>query len=495
VRGVAVAAWSLPAWALLGASVPAVHAQEPSDVVADTGRPLEELVADLPGRAVTLDELLDVAMEWNLSLEASRVQRNLAGAEVTFERGLFDPGVSLEGALVRSRGLAEETGSYQARIDQVLPWGTELGVDLTGSRTPTATGAGVRYDADVGLSLRQPILEGFLARDAQLEVARRLNRASVHRLARAVESVTADVELAYWDLAEAEAIQAVFQRSYEIAEALLFRNRQLAERELVAEVDVITARSGVALRRATLVESRRNRMDAADALAFFVWGTEASVELAEDTLPLKTVPLELQVPAAGPRPQVEARALEARRDLAAARLELEGAREAARSAQNGLLPSLALEGAVRSGGTQPSLGGSLGALDQGVSWSLGFAFAQPLGNHRDRGTDRIADLTVELRSLELRIVENLVRQDVRVAVRGIQAGQERLEAAQEAAELARAQLQAERGRLDLGLGDSFRLLETEENAVQAELESVRARYDLARAVTRYRLAVGELGGG
>lgn len=492
MKSLSLMAWSLVGWALLGPSPATVRAQETPDSVAETGRSLEELVAELPGRAVALEELLGVAMERNLSLEASRVRRRLAGAEVTVERGLFDPGLSLVADLVRSRGLAEETGNYVARLDQVLPWGTEIGVDLTGSRYPTATGPGVRYDADVGVSLRHPLLEGFLARDAELEVARRLDRASIHHLARAIESVTADVELAYWNLAEAEAIQAVRRRSHQIAEALLFRNRQLAERELVAEVDVITARSGVALRRASLVDARRARIDAAEALGFLVWGTEAVDELASDSLPLKTVPLELQVPTPGARPQVEARALEARRDLAAARFELEGAREAARSAQNGLLPFLALDGSVRSGGTESSLSGSLGALDEGASWSLGLTFAQPLGNHQDRGIDRIADLTVELRSLELRIVENLVRQDVRVSVRGILAGQERSEAAREAAELARAQLEAERGRLDLGLGDSFRLLETEENAVQAELESVRARYDLARAVTRYRLAVGEM---
>ena len=69
---------------------------------------------------------------------------------------------------------------------------------------------------------------------------------------------------------------------------------------------------------------------------------------------------------------------------------------------------------------------------------------------------------------------------------------ERRAAGDEAARLAAAQLVAERQRLDLGLGDSFRLLETEENAVQAELESVRSRYDLARATTRLRLARGEI---
>jgi len=65
-----------------------------------------------------------------------------------------------------------------------------------------------------------------------------------------------------------------------------------------------------------------------------------------------------------------------------------------------------------------------------------------------------------------------------------------LTAAEEAATLAWDQLVAERRRLELGLGDSFRLLQTEENAVQAQLEAVRAKYELARAEARYRFATG-----
>ncbi|MBT7502734.1 MAG: hypothetical protein HN645_07420 [Gemmatimonadales bacterium] len=104
----------------------------------------------------------------------------------------------------------------------------------------------------------------------------------------------------------------------------------------------------------------------------------------------------------------------------------------------------------------------------------------------------MATWTVGLRQIDLSLSENLVLQDVREATRAVRSGIERLAAGDEAARLAAAQLVAERQRLDLGLGDSFRLLETEENAVQAELESVRSRYDLARATTRLRLARGEI---
>jgi outer membrane protein TolC len=467
----------------------------PRDAIVLARRPLAELIAELPGRAVSLADLRDVALERSLPLESARTRRRLADASVDVEAGDFDLALRLDAGFARSRFLPDRTGSYQARLDQVLPWGTEIGLALTGTQSPADVGPGDTYDADLGVAFRQPLLEGFRTRDTELRVARLLREASVHRLARALATVVADVEVAYWDLAEAEATQAVLQRSYEIAQALLVRNEELAGRQIVAEVDVITARSGVALRRATLVDARRARIDASEAVVFIAWGETAVGELVRDTLPVKTVGADLGIPSVLSLADEVGLALDRRGDLAAARADLRGAEVAASGTQNARLPLLNMEGYVRTGGSQSSLSGSLGALDQASSWSLGLSFVQPLRNRTDRGLDQIAVFTHELRRLDLVAVENLVRQDVREAVRAILAGEERLEAAEEAAALAAAQLEAERRRLDLGLGDSFRLLETEENAVQAELESVQARYDLARAVTLYRLASGELGSG
>ncbi|MEQ1855396.1 MAG: TolC family protein [Longimicrobiales bacterium] len=462
------------------------------DLMTLARRPLAELIGALPGREISLQQLLVVARERSLPLEAARVSRQLAETDVDVRGGDFDLALELQAGLARSRALGGRTDAYRVGVGQVLPWGTAIGVDLAGTRLPS--GVGSAYDADVGVSLSQPLLEGFRTRDADLRVARLFDQAAAHRLNRATSVVTANVELAYWALAEAEAVEAVLQRSLEIAQALLFRNEQLAERQLVAEVDVLTARSAVALRRSTLVAARSNRESASDALVFLVWGESAVQELASSPEPIKSAPGEVAMTTSSDMATAEGLALERRTDVLAARLDLRGADVVADAASNARLPSLTLDTGVRRGGTDSTLGNALGALDQGWSWSVGLGFSQPLRNRRDRGRDQAADLLRELRRIDLVLTENAVRREVRDAVRGIRAGGERAAAAQEAADLASDQLEAERRRLDLGLGDSFRLLETEENAVQAELESVRSGYDLRRAGTLYRLAVGEIGG-
>lgn len=369
-----------------------------------------------------------------------------------------------------------------------------MGIGLDTYETPLGTGGQDGYQSNLALTLRQPLLEGLGTLDTGLRAARALRSAATGELNRSLESTVALVELGYWDLAETEAIQAVLQRSLEIAEALLFRNQQLAERELIPEVDVLTARSGVALRRAGYISARQSRFDAAEALVFLAWGAGAGEQLARDPLPLKTDDATIQVPPTDPErlAEVEEEALEARGDVIAARRTVEAAEETRKAARQGILPTLNLDASVWGGAQGGSLGSSLRDMELKRSWSMGLSFSQPLFNWQDRGASREADLVLELRRLELLMVENQVRLEVRAATRALEAGEERLAAAEEAASLARAQLEAERRRLELGLGDSFRLLETEENAVQAELEEVRARFDLARATTLYRLAMGSM---
>jgi outer membrane protein TolC len=469
-------------------------AQEAGDTLFQIqNRPLADLVAALPGRPTELGLLVEIALERSLELEGAVFTRRIAEAGVDIQAGLFDPFVSLGTSLARSGTPgASSSRSVSAGLGAVLPWGTELGLGLTGAQAPGLLNDPSAYASDLSVTLSQPILDGFNVTDARYRAAQRERQAAQHTFARATEVLIAQIEILYWSLAETEALEAVRQRSYELAQALLSRNQQLADRELIAAMDVLTARSGVALRRGSLIDARRRRLDAADRLVFAVYGAGSAQQLQADTVPLKTATAPLLEAIDVDRPDAEAQALALRRDVAAARDFLTAATETLRERTSGLRPGLFLDGSWAASGGGVSASDLFGGLRNDPAWSLGLRVAVPLGNRSDRGYERAATWTVGLRRVDVTLSENLVRQDVREATRAVRSGTERLAVGEEAAQLAAAQLVAERQRLDLGLGDSFRLLETEENAVQAELESVRSRYDLARATTRLRLARGEI---
>lgn len=67
----------------------------PDTLALVAGRTLDTLVAELPGRVVSLDHLVSVAMDRNLTVEGARAQRQLAEAGVRVQQGTFDPTLSL----------------------------------------------------------------------------------------------------------------------------------------------------------------------------------------------------------------------------------------------------------------------------------------------------------------------------------------------------------------------------------------------------------------
>jgi len=484
----------VPTLLVLALSPSLAVAQDPVDALEEIqSRTLAELLQALTGRPFELSTLVGVALERSLTLEVEFLNREVYDAQVSIERGLFDPAFTLGSTLARS-GLtgAPDSRSAQAGVGAVLPWGTKLGVQWSGGQNldfiadPT-----IRYGSSLALNVSQPLLEGLGVTNARLASARRQRAAAVHHYRRARETLVTQIEFLYWDLAEAEAVEAVLQRSFELSEAFLFRNEELASRALIAEVDVITAQSGRALRRAAVIDARRRRIDAAEQLVFAVYGAGAAEALAYST-PIKTSTRPPTPPPDLEDPGQESWALEQRADVLASRDQVESASELLRQARSGLRPGLYLDGAWTGSNRAATTGSAFGGLREQAAWSLGLRMSVPLGNQADRGRHQSARLSLSLSRVALDLAENRVRQDVREAVRAVRSGVERLLAGEEAALLAGAQLRAERQRLDLGLGDSFRLLQTEENAVRAELEQVRSRFEFARAVAQLRLARGEV---
>lgn len=474
-------------WAGAGAQQPDLA----SDSVAVA---LVALIEALPGRPVPLDQLVQDALVHNLDAAAARLTSGIASAGLTEAKGPFDPSVSLFSNVEKDpRSSAVEFGGYGVGVSQRLALGTEIGLDLLNDRSSFFFGAtpqSAAFLSSLSLSLTQPVLEGFNQADVGVRAARADELAAQSDQRRAEELVAAAIEQRYWDLQEAEAQEAVYRQSVDAAETLVFRNEQLFNRDLASEIDVITARSGAALRRATLLAAQRSRRDASDVLIFQVYGETAADVLAVDSLPIKTTAVPLDDVGLEDLDALVAGALVARRDVEADRRRLEGFAEIEKATRNALAPELDVFGSVTTGGAGVSAGESAQFLDDELRWSLGLSFSQPIGNREDRGRQRAATQQAMLAELDVTRTENRVRAEVRAADRAVRWGLLRLQAAQETATTARQQLAGEARRLELGLGDSFRLLLTEENAVQGELTLVQARFDLARALTALRLATG-----
>ena len=453
-------------------------------------------------RSVSLDQMIGDALAHNIPLQLARVSVHLASAQVDVAQGAFHPTLSASTTWAKqdlsndpqaqgaSGNLRSQT--YGVGVGQQWGLGTTFRVDLqTTRRRVNIAGLGQQgdYVSSLDFSMRQPLLQGFGIADVSLQGAKLAQESAQNREERAIEDMVAQVVQAYLALAELEATERVLNQSVAVAESLLFRNDELHKRELASELDVLTAQSGVAIRQVNLIDAQQARQDASDALIFAVYGKQA---LEHMTL-FKTTVVHSQTMDILDVEAAESFALKHRKDVIAARLDLAQADLYLNASKNGLRPSLDLQSQFGTQGQAMGLGGAFDGLTKGVNGSVGLTFSQAVRNRSDRGKYRQALWQEEQQRLVLHRVENAVRQQVRAAVRAVHATMAQVIRAKQAEQFANKQLVAERKRLDLGLGDSFRVLQTEENVAQAELTAIRAQFDLERAMMQYQLALGLLG--
>ncbi len=350
----------------------------------------------------------------------------------------------------------------------------------------------------LSLTLRQPLLRGAGSRyaGAPVDLARLASMSAAERLERTVEQTIAAVESAYWSLGLFEAIERLSRDSLLRTEELLNRNERMRSLGLVADVDLITSRRGVQVRRTSLTEATRRRRDAAEQLLLFVYGEKADA-MAGRVDALATEP----PPDAPSRPlapeDLDALATSLRSDVRASQHDLEQSVLSEKVARNALLPDLSLAGSLAAE-TQAADSFRLfsnaraGDLDR-RDWRVGFTFSFPLANREARAALERSAWDAQGSALALASTRANVRSEVRMAARAVEAGTLRLEQAQLSLDLARQQYEAGQKQLQLGLVDSFRLLQMEDDVTSAELVLVQVLYERAQAVTSFELATDALG--
>jgi outer membrane protein TolC len=466
-----------------------------------------------------LKALVADALDRNLPLLAERVVPEVAQAGTRAARGAFEPAVQFSPGLGRgsqttetASGPVKSTTSrfwYGNAVSGALPYSTlsVAGELPTGTTYDVAFDSnrrgefpaqlqehGVEVDSRLTVSFAQPLLRGAgtsIAR-ADIRSADLAALAATRRYERVAEETVAAVERAYWELAFADATEAMERESLERATALLGRNQRLVALGLTAQVDLLTSRQAVAAREAAVTEAVRSRRDAAERLVFLVYGRQATDRLAvAEGLRVSAPVVAPVVPAVD---EAEAEALKRRADLAAAREEVAISSVRVEVARSDLKPSLQLTGsytAAASNAANLRLWGTDRVGDLAVTgWQGGLVFTVPVGNAVGKAGYRQALLGRSQQELAVSALENDIRLAVRQASRAITEGARRLTQAEEALTLARLQYDAETKRLELGLSDSFRLLQFEQLVADAQGAAIQARYALAFAISDYNLAVG-----
>ncbi|MEM6853765.1 MAG: TolC family protein [Planctomycetota bacterium] len=456
---------------------------------------------------LSLEEAIAMAVAGNLDLEVARLLPKIAEQQVIQAEAAFD-GVFFadfdfstldtpqpEGTVPGlSNDIRQDTTTLNTGVRKLLTTGGTVQLEAGATRNkrlPSFFNVDTFYDADVLVSLNQPLLRNFGSdvTTSQIVLAKNAEADAGEQLRQALNDLVNNVEVAYWNL-------DLVSRQVLIQQRLL--DRTVAERDRLEEradfdvspVRITEANSRVELRRSDLIRVRAAVRDASDQLKRLINSEELA--LADETLVL---PSDEPVDAAIAFSLLDAvtTALERRPELAQSLLAISDAEVRQRLADNAVLPQLDLTAAIGLNGIDednwPDAFGNLSDGDY-VDYILGLSFEQPLGN-------RAAKALAGQRAFERNQAVIAYRRDaqdvvleVKNALRGVLTNYELVGATRAARWAAADSLRSINVQEEVGvaLTDEF-LLDLKLNAQERLAD---AEFQEAQALANYMIAIAEM---
>jgi len=516
-----IRAITVMAAALYALTLP-IHAAEigvpalPSDIPGLPGSLNNQMELDLHGA-------YQLALSRNLNLQVGRYSIAAADSNIFANTGIFDPNFTaginsnftrspsstlLEGALV----VESRNSQMGVGVNQLLPTGTYLELTTGGRRAASNSTfyfLNPNYNADLALTLRQPLLDGFgtLYNRAGIVIAEIDRGRTATGFETMVVSTLGDVESSYWDLVASRRAIQVADQSLALAEQLLSETQERVNVGTSAPIDTVQSEATVATRRQDQILRRNAAANAEDTLKAVLGFDEPH----EWTVTIATTEDYTYEPIAPDLREAIETAHLLRPEIKEQLLVMEGLDYNTKVAKHVTLPSLNLEASYGFGGLDgdatiedPNTGeehkisGNMGgAYDQLIDWdfphwTVGLNLSVPIGNNEAKA--RLAQRRYESQqgSVQLASLKQEITRQVRFAVRALYDGAANVDAADAAVVLAERNVEAEQTKFDNGLSTNFQLSQIQDDLATAQLRLIEAHLAYRKSMVGYYVATGTL---
>ena len=471
--------------------------------------------------ALDLISAYQLALARNLNLHVGRYDIAVANANVRGQGGIFDTilwsNFNLDSSkaptstLLEGADVAEsDTMRFGIGAQQLLPSGTELGLQWTSLRGETNSQfffLNPRWDAQLNLTLTQPLLNGFgtIATRSQIIIAENLRDQATVGFEVQIIQLMADVELAYWEVVATREAIAVTEQALELAERLLDETRQRVEVGTSAPIDTVQSEATVATRKQELIyayNAAANAEDSLKGLLGFDLPHEWQVKI-EATDSYNVDPL---LPDLGESIEV---ALQKRPAVIRQELEMERLNTNVKVSRNAVMPRLDLTGSYGWGGVSgtgtienPDTGEPItiregwGDAAQQVfdfdfpRWTFGLNYSIPVGNHSAKEQLAATRYQRDRAGAQLAALKQEITRQVRFAVRALEDGAAAIDAAIASRRLAVRNLEAEQTKFDNGLSTNFQVSEIQRALTDAQFAEIQARVAYRKAIATYYASTG-----
>lgn len=485
----------------------------PSAAVASADEPV----------GLTRRDALVRGLEKNLNLRITATEIPLSVEQVTIEKAAFDTRLELqaENATERIPTASVFTSDRYDRLREYTGWaalskrfrtGLEGSLSLETWRqtsNSSITGLDPQYRSYLSLELVQPLLRdtGVEANTAELRIARERRRQAGLAYLDQARILAVEIEQAYIEVARSARSLEMRRLALQLAEDLLAGNRRKFEAGLIPVSEVQDAETAVAARREEILLARQQ--------------VELATNELRDLLEMETFdrgPLvraeAVFLPEQGTIPDAAealALALDNRPDLERQRVELELREIRVAFADNQKLPRLdlaatlganGLSGSARtpefagaSAGPNPFRGGYEESLRgmaeaEGYEWAVSLTYSQPLGNRAAEARASQARLRKRQEIDRLLRLESRIATEIDNALTTVNRSRERVAVSERFVALAETALAQEMERLQAGLSDTFRILDFQDELIDARIRRINAQADAEIGQADFYAAMG-----
>ncbi len=525
-------------WAIVSLSL-AVGGQASAETMSEQPQTFEGMIEEMnPGARVihlSLQDCIAAAVVNNLDVQVEGYTPKINEALLQSQKGVFDPHVYFNatyfhGEIPLPVRVSIATGGLTAiktkqwiitgGLTGAIPTGLTYDVNILSEHTPFSTvtdffEANGEQRLQTSLTITQPLLKNFGidTNTTGIRVAAKTKEASEYQLEQQLLETAFEVESAYWELVFAYENLRVKNQSLLLARNLLDENRIRLKVGVIAKLAVLQSETGVAIREEELIVARSEVEDAKDRLIqvvnlfpeHVVWDVEI-VPTDEPLVLPQSEYVEADQVSAGFRNRPELKQLIKQQEAA----EL-----GSRYAKNQLLPTLDLTGSVGLVGLDDDYDSSVFSMlmagfpapspDKGIDeafddlfsgenfqWMVGFNFELPWGSRFERGQYKAANLQVSQLDAGIQNLRQLIIQDIRNALRGIETDWQRVISTRETKRFRQESLVAEKKKYDVGVSTAHDLLEFEEELARAKADEERAIIDYTLSMSNLLRATGAL---
>jgi outer membrane protein len=456
---------------------------------------------------LSLRASIALALKNNLDIQVELFNPRINDQALIGQNAVFDPSAFLEATRTDNRvpGVVTFFGSGRATSDlwdynaglrqKILTGGTyELRFNNEYFHTPdlsgTTGGSGKSFSSRLGLTLTQPLLRnfGFEPNETNIRIAANNVSISQEQLRLRVSNVVTQVQSAYFDLIFAIQNLEVARESLRLAHDLVTLNKARVRAGVAAPVEVTQAEAQEAARVQDVINGGKAVEDAGDTLKVIMnlpisgsWSQEIQ---PTDTPTSAATPINLD--------ESVQKALENRYEYKSAKLDIANKDLSVRLTRNQLLPDLALTGSVFSNGADGTYGGDISTMGSShfLSYSVGVILTVPLGNRAAQSSYIQSKLTLDQAKTSLKNLELQIVQQVRAAVRTVEANAKRIDANRAARVLAEEQLRVEQRRLEAGVSTTFNVLQFQRDLSAAQANEIQSITDYNKSLAALDATLG-----